>query len=67
MNIVRHHRVRAVESEAFVYRQVVGSPGKQARHLGDLLNIFVQVGLKQKAGMLAQQRLANFQHRLRCR
>ena len=52
-----------VESEPFVHRQIIGRPREQARHLRDLANIFIDVRLKQKPWMLAQQRLAHLQHR----
>ena len=63
MNIMRHDRVRATESETFVHRQIVGRPGKQARNLRNLFLIFVEVSLKDQSLMFPQQRLANLQHR----
>ena len=49
MNIVRHHWRWPAQAELFVDRQIIGSPRKQARDFRDLLNIFVDVRLKQEA------------------
>ena len=62
MHIMRQHRASAIETEPLVYRQVVGCPWEQSRHLRDLVDVFIEMRLNQQPVVLAQQGLTNLQH-----
>src|SRR5581483_6922585 len=67
MHVVSHDGAPASQVEALIYGQVVPRPGKSLRHLRDFGAVLVQMRLDTQSALFPQQRLADFQHRLRGR
>ena len=65
LHAVREDRMAAGQAVTLVDREVIGIARKEARNFLHFGPRFVEVSLKADAGIFAQQRAADFEHRIR--